>query len=269
MGGSTQNGHTFTKSPRALSPSPTCPIPLSLYSYFISSIVLCYYVFIPQFHFTLPRGFSLAPSHIARIYLMALSLFYYSAWFPPTTTHEHLVLFHLHLCPPSPVLLALQPHPPTHTITVFTTQYSPFPSQAHIPPHLFPRSPLPHQPPIPYINCTGISIPVINNEYVLERHFGSSLVCRDDETAKSKLWLRTRRTVDATSLKWGIASYESLKNTLTSKVPCNWHLENIRLVWSISQVILVSSCVYFAKLLRPTIVLNCGLRYRFRTYASF
>ena len=38
------------------------------------------------------------------------------------------------------------------------------------------------------------------------------------------------------------------KNMLTSKVLCNWSLENLRVVWS-SQVILVSShvTVYFAK----------------------
>ena len=53
-------------------------------------------------------------------------------------------------------------------------------------------------------------------------------------------------SVDATSLNWGTASYVSLKSTLTSKVPCNWSLENLRVVWS-SQVILVSSFVYFAK----------------------
>ena len=38
---------------------------------------------------------------------------------------------------------------PTHTITVFTTQFSPFPSQAHTTPHLFPSAPISnslHQP---------------------------------------------------------------------------------------------------------------------------
>ena len=50
------------------------------------------------------------------------------------------------------------------------------------------------------------------------------------------------RTVGATSLNWGTASYESLKNTLTTKVPCNWSLENFRDVWLISQAILVLHC---------------------------
>ena len=49
---------------------------------------------------------------------------------------------------------------PTHTITVFTTQFSPFASQAHTPPQLFPLS----SSSIPYINRTGIPTPVINNE---------------------------------------------------------------------------------------------------------
>ena len=50
---------------------------------------------------------------------------------PPITTHEYPVLFHLHLRSPSPVLPTLHPHSPTHTLTVFTTQFSPFPSQTH------------------------------------------------------------------------------------------------------------------------------------------
>ena len=47
---------------------------------------------------------------------------------------------------------------PTHTITAFTTQFSPFPSQAHIPLHLFPLSSLPRRPPIPYIYRTEITL---------------------------------------------------------------------------------------------------------------
>ena len=90
--------------------------------------------------------------------------------FPSTTrargslTHEYPVLFLWHLRSPSPVLLTLQPHFLTHTMTVFTTQYSLLPSQTHTPSHLFPLSLLPHHPPLPYINRTGIPIPVrINN----------------------------------------------------------------------------------------------------------
>ena len=45
----------------ALFLSPTCPIPLPLYLYFISFMVLCYHVFVSQFHFTVPHGFSLCP----------------------------------------------------------------------------------------------------------------------------------------------------------------------------------------------------------------
>ena len=78
-----------------------------------------------------------APSLTYRTYLPTLSFPYYSAWLPPTTTYVHHVLFHLHIslfpfsCPtytPSTF--------PTHTITVFTTQFNPFPSQALTPPHL-------------------------------------------------------------------------------------------------------------------------------------
>ena len=36
-------------------------------------MVWCYYVLTSQFHFTLPRGFSLPPSHIARVGLMSYS----------------------------------------------------------------------------------------------------------------------------------------------------------------------------------------------------
>ena len=99
----------------------------------------CYFIFLFPIHSTLPCGFSLPPSNIARVGLMSLSLYYYSAWFPPTTTQEHPVLFQLHLLPPSPVPPTLQLHPPTQTITVFTTLYSHFPSQTHTPPHLSPK----------------------------------------------------------------------------------------------------------------------------------
>ena len=51
----------LTKFPRALSPSPTCPIPLSLYLYFMFSMVLCHYIFSLQFHFTPPVVFSSLP----------------------------------------------------------------------------------------------------------------------------------------------------------------------------------------------------------------
>ena len=112
MGGSIHNGHTLTNPPRALSLSPTCPtcITLSLYSYFISPMVLCCCVSVLQLHFTLtlPHGFS----HIARINLMTLYLHYNSAWFPPTTTHKYPVLLHLHLRSTSPVLSTFQSHSP-------------------------------------------------------------------------------------------------------------------------------------------------------------
>ena len=44
MGGSTHNGHILTNGPVERSPRHlhTCPIPLSLFSYFISSMVLCF-----------------------------------------------------------------------------------------------------------------------------------------------------------------------------------------------------------------------------------
>ena len=108
MGGSIHNGHTPTNPPLALSLSPTCPIPLSLYYYFMSPKVLCCCVSILQLHSTLPCGFS----HIARIDLMTLYLHYNSAWFPPTTTHKYPGLLHLHLHSLSPILPTLQTHSP-------------------------------------------------------------------------------------------------------------------------------------------------------------
>ena len=155
---------TVTHSPSPLERSSRHP-PLSLH---IRTLSLPCFVVVSVFHIhsTLPRGFSLAPSHIARIDLMTLYLHYYKAWFPPTTTHEYPVLY---LTPPFPFPFPCSTYSPAtfpaHTITVFTTQYTPFPSQAHAPPHLLPLSPLPHQPPIPYINRNGIPIPVINNEF--------------------------------------------------------------------------------------------------------
>ena len=106
----------------------------------------------------------------------ALSLYCYSAWFPPTTTHKYPILFHLDHRSPSPVLPTLQPHSPTHTITEFITQFSPFPSQAHTPHHLFPPSPSPSLPPSLSLSpstTTSHSLhqlhwdPVINNECTL------------------------------------------------------------------------------------------------------
>ena len=67
--------------------------------------------------------------------------------FPSTTTHEYPVLFHLH-------------HPFPCSTATFPTH-----SHRHTHHHTSFLSPLPHQPPIPYINCTGIPIPVINNEH--------------------------------------------------------------------------------------------------------
>ena len=108
------------------------PIPLPLYSYFILPLALCYYVFLPQFVFTLPREFLLPSSHTALADLMTFFLHFYSAWFPPTT------LF------PFPCPTYTPSTFPTRTITVFTTQFNPFPSQAHPTLHLFPHPPLPH-----------------------------------------------------------------------------------------------------------------------------
>ena len=51
----------------------------------------------------------------------------------------------------------------TRTITVFTPQFNPFPSQAHTIPYLLPPSPHSNQPPIPYINRTGIPLPVMKS----------------------------------------------------------------------------------------------------------
>ena len=77
---------------------------------------------------------SLPPSHTTLIDLMNLSLHFTTTArgsLPQPHTYVHPVLFHLHLRSPSPVLPTLHPHSPTHTITVFTTQFSPFPSQTH------------------------------------------------------------------------------------------------------------------------------------------
>ena len=119
---------------------------------FISSIVLCYCAFVSQFHFTLPRGFSLHPSHIARFYLTALSLHYYSTWFPPTTTHAYPVLFHLHL-----LLFYLRSShiPNSHNHSIYNTiQSFPFTGTHTTAP--LPSLSFPHQPPISYINRAGI-----------------------------------------------------------------------------------------------------------------
>ena len=117
-----------------------------------------------------PRFFAPSLAH-RTFHLIALSLYYYSAWFLP---QPPLSSFSCSTYTPATF--------PTHTITVFTTQYSPFPS----PPHLFPLSPLPHQPPIPYINRTGIPIPVINNEFlfcqsILMLCLWSQFACDDDQ----------------------------------------------------------------------------------------
>ena len=130
-------------------------------------MVLCYYVFVSQFQFTLPRDFSLPPLHTSRIDRMTLYLHYNSAWFRPTTTHEYPVLFHLHLLSSSPVLPTLHPHSPLtqsqylqHNHSIYNTiQSFPF-TGTHTPPHLFPPSPLPHQPTIPYINRTPSAVDV-------------------------------------------------------------------------------------------------------------
>ena len=144
-GGSTHNGHILTESRRALSPS----LFLSLYSYFISSRVLCFkYVFVSQFHLLPPR-FSLPLSHAARINLITLYARYYSAF-----SSVRLQQFHPHS--------GHIPYPHNHSIH-HTIHYSfPFTDTRTIAP---PFHSLPHQPLIPHINRTGIPIPVINNEF--------------------------------------------------------------------------------------------------------
>ena len=86
--------------------------PLSPCGFSRFPLVLCYYVFLPEFVLILPREFSLPPSHTALIYRTTFSLPYPSAWFPPTTTHVHYVLFHLQLCSISPVPPIPHPHSP-------------------------------------------------------------------------------------------------------------------------------------------------------------
>ena len=83
---------------------------------FLSVFILLCICFL--IYFTLPCGVLFPPVLLQRLA-------------PPITTHEYPVLFHLHLRSPSPVLPTLHPHSPTHTLTVFTTQFSPFPSQTH------------------------------------------------------------------------------------------------------------------------------------------
>ena len=90
--------------------------------------------------------------------------------------------------------------------------------------------------------------------------FGATFRLDDEATQTNGL------SVDATSLNWGTASYVSLKSTLTSKVPCNWSLENLRVVWS-SQVILVSSFVPFAKHYGRLMYCSQIALLAFRTYA--
>ena len=110
MGGSTHNGHILTNCPVERSPRHPHVLFLSLH---IRTLSLPYYVSyesVFQIHSTLPHGFSLPLSHIARIDLMTLH--YYSAWFSLTTRHEYPVLLHLHLRSPSPVLPTLQSHSP-------------------------------------------------------------------------------------------------------------------------------------------------------------
>ena len=72
---------TFSLSPlRALSPSPTCPIPhppCSYFNFFHAVIILCFCVL---FHLVLPR-FHFLP-HVSA--WLPFSRTHISAWFPPT-----------------------------------------------------------------------------------------------------------------------------------------------------------------------------------------
>ena len=112
-----------------------------------------------------------------RVFAPSFAHHTYRPYDPLPSLQHHVLSSHNHSRIPCFIPLApLFPSPcstytpatfPTHTITVFTTQYSPFPSQEHTPPHLFPPSPLLHQPPISSINRTGIPIPVINNELLV------------------------------------------------------------------------------------------------------
>ena len=149
MGGSTHNGHILTESRRALSPSPACPIFLSLYIHILSPpwfYVLNMYLF-HNFTYSPPR------------------------FFAPSLTHRtcqpynplRSLLQRVFLRSPSAVLPTLRPATfSIHTITVLTTLFIHSLSQTHAPSHLFSLPSLPHQPLIPYINRTEIPIPVIN-----------------------------------------------------------------------------------------------------------
>ena len=144
----------FTTITYSLSPverSPRHYSPLSLYSYFISSMVLCFkYVFISQFHLLLPTVLRSLPRtpHVSTLQPFTLA------------TTAHFLPFAFHSSTHTTATF------PIHTITVFTTLFIHSLSQTHAPSHFLPLPPLPHQPLIPHINRTGIPIPVINNEFL-------------------------------------------------------------------------------------------------------
>ena len=92
--------------------------------------------------------------------------------------------------------------------------------------------------PLAYISIHYRSIgrQVTKTHTVLERHFGSSLVCRwrwNGQIRATKNYTTNRLSVDATSFNWGTTSYESLKIRWPRKcrVTEAWKL-NLRVVWS-------------------------------------
>ena len=106
MGGSTHNGHILTNCPVERSPRHPHVLFLSLH---IRTLSLPYYVSyesVFQIHSTLPHGFSLPLSHIARIDLMTLHYYPSLRGFLPqpdtntlfysTYTSVPLPLFYLH-----------------------------------------------------------------------------------------------------------------------------------------------------------------------------
>ena len=134
MGGSPSNGHIFT----------TCPIPHPPCSYFMPYMLLLSYV-------SVFRSTSLSLAFIFNPRVSTWPLYSRtssSAWFPPSTAHKYLVLFHsnlrftTHVLPTTPVLLIPQftqlQHPPHNTILSYSHAYTSM--------HTFPLPCLPHNP---------------------------------------------------------------------------------------------------------------------------
>ena len=168
-------------------------------------MVLCCYVFVSQFHFTLPRGFSLPSSHID---LMALSLYYYNAWFLPTATHEYPVLFHLHLRSPSRVLPTLQPH--SQYLQLTQSQYLQHNTVLALHRHTHHRTsflPLPFHTNFPFPTSTGLGSQYpwyITNNSLCRQIIVSSrdaVTPRTSVTQRTSYWNVSLRLTDIHGLK--------------------------------------------------------------------